>query len=62
MGNPSSTEMKAKWAAMKHTPTRMGFVRYVHVSTPPAHLPRPQRNHGSVPNVATGMTYRKAAK
>jgi hypothetical protein len=54
--------MKAKWAAMKHTPTRMGFVRYLHVSTPPAHLPRSQRNHGTVPNVATGMTYRKAAK
>lgn len=62
MRTPSSMTEKAKWQQMKATPRKLGFVRYLHVSTPPAHLPRSQRNHGSVPNVATGMTYRKAAK
>jgi hypothetical protein len=44
---------------MKATPRNHGFARYLHVSTPQAHLARSARNHGSVPNIATGRTYRK---
>lgn len=59
MGTPSSTTQKAKWQQMKATPRNHGFVRYIHVSTPQAHLTRSARNHGSVPNIATGRSYRK---
>lgn len=41
------------------TPRKDPPGRYLFVSTPVAHLSRRERNHGTVPNIATGRSFKK---